>query len=231
MKRSPWSLGIVLCTLLGTNVYAQDKAVTPDLGKITDGKTWKVTNATAKTVEVEGRHAVRLKAKGDSADGIIGLAVVNGSAFTTGTIEIELKGKNVRQESFLGVAFNVIDDKTFEGVYFRPFNFKADDVFRKRAVQYISWPENTWEKLREKQPGIFEAPVNPVPDPDGWFRARIEVGETQVRVFVEPSQEPSLTVNRLVQGGQARPVGLLVDVSDGLYANFKVTPRTSAPQR
>lgn len=224
MKYSSWGVGIFLFAMLGTIGYGQEKVITPDLGKIADGKTWKVTNATAEPVEVDGRHAVRLKAKGDSADGIIGLAVVNGSAFTTGTLEIDLKGKNVRQESFLGVAFNVVDERTFEGVYFRPFNFKAEGVFKGRAVQYIAWPENIWEKLREKHPGVFEASVHPVPDPDGWFHARIEVGEKQVRVFVEDAKEPSLTVNRLAEGGKARPVGLLVDVSDGLWANFKVTP-------
>lgn len=224
MKHSSWGLGIFLFALLATTAYGQEKVITPDLGKIVDGKSWKVHSATAEVVEVDGRKAVRLKAKGDSADGIIGLAVVDGSEFTTGTIEIDLKGKNVRQESFLGVAFNVVDEKTFEAVYFRPFNFKAEGVFKGRAVQYIAWPENIWEKLRETQPGVFEAPVNPVPDPDGWFHARIEVGEKQVRVFVEDAEEPSLTVNRLAEGGKSRPVGLLVDVSDGLYANFRVMP-------
>lgn len=224
MKRLSWGIGIFLFAMLSTIGYGQEKAITPDLGKIADGKSWKVYNATPKAVDLEGRHAVRLKAKGDSAEGIIGLALVEGVEFTTGTIEIELKGKNVRQESFLGVAFNVAGEKTFEGVYFRPFNFKAGDVFKGRAVQYIAWPENTWEKLRETQPGKFEAPVNPVPNPDGWFRARIEVGEKQVRVFVEQAKEPSLTVNRLAEGGKGRRVGLLVDVSDGLYANFRIIP-------
>jgi hypothetical protein len=224
MKHLSWGLGIFLFAMLGTVGYGQEKVITPELGKITDGKSWKVSNATPKVVNVEGRQAVRLKAKGDSADGIIGLAVVNGSEFTTGTIEIDLKGKNVRQESFLGVAFNVVGEKTFEAVYFRPFNFKAEGEFKGRAVQYVSWPVNTWENLREKHPGIFEAPIKPVPNPDGWFHARIEVGEKQVRVFVEQAKEPTLTVNRLAEGGKGRPFGLFVDVSDGLYANLRVTP-------
>ncbi len=224
MKHLSWGLGIFLFALLGTTGYGQEKVITPELGKIVDGKSWKVYHATPKVLDLEGRQAVRLKAKGDSAQGIIGLAIVEGSELTTGTIEIDLKGKNVRQESFLGVAFNVVDEKTFEAVYFRPFNFKAEGDFKGRAVQYVAWPVNTWEKLRETQPGKFEAPINPAPDPDGWFHARIEVGEKQVRVFVEQAKEPSLTVNRLAEGGKGRPVGLFVDVSDGLYANFRITP-------
>jgi hypothetical protein len=211
-------------TLLAAPGFGQEKVFTPDLSKIKDGASWTIYNATAEAVEADGKKAVRLKSKGDSADGIIGLALPAGVDFTTGTIEVELKGKNVRQESFVGISFNVVDDKRFEAVYFRPFNFKAQDVFKGRAVQYIAWPAYTWEKLRESQPGKFEAPINPVPEPDGWFRARIEVGEKQVRVFVNGAQEPCLTVDRLTESGKSRRAGLFVDVSDGLYANLHIRP-------
>lgn len=204
--------------------YGQDKVVTPDLSKSADGASWKLYNVSARPVKADDKVALRLRAKGDVASGIAGLALPTGVKLTTGTIEVELKGKNVRQESFLGVAFNVVDEKTFEAVYFRPFNFKAADEFKGRAVQYIAWPAYTWEKLRASQPGKFEASISPVPDPDGWFRARIEVGEKQVRVYVNGAQKPCLTVNRLVKGGGGRQVGLFVEVSDGLYANFRIRP-------
>src|SRR5512144_1308061 len=55
-----------------------------------------------------------------------------------GTIEVDLRGKDVLQQSFLGVAFHGVDDKTFDAIYFRPFNFKADDAARRsHAVQYV----------------------------------------------------------------------------------------------
>jgi len=96
--------------------------------------------------------------------------------FTEGAIELDLKGSSERRHSFLGIAFNVADGKTFEAVYFRPFNFKIDDKeARGHAVQYVSWPDQTWEKLRTGHPGVYESTVNPVPDPDGWFHARIQV--------------------------------------------------------
>jgi hypothetical protein len=202
----------------------QEKSVIPDLRTLADGARWQLHNASAEAVEVDGKKAVRLKAKSDSARGVVGLALPAGVSFSTGVIEVELKGKNVKQESFLGVAFNLADEKTFEAIYFRPFNFKAEGAFKDRAVQYIAWPENTWEKLRKDKPGKFEAAVSPVPDPDGWFRARIEVGENQVRVYVNEAKAPCLTVDRLAEGGKGRPVGLFVDVADGLYASFQLTP-------
>jgi len=203
---------------------AQEKTDRPDLATATNGKSWKILNATAKVMEMDGKRALHLKAIGDSANRIAGLALPVGVEFGTGVIELDLKGKNIPQGSFLGVVFNVMDEKRFEGVYFRPFNFKAADELRRgHSVQYIAWPENTWEKLRKTKPGQFEKPVNPVPDPDGWFHARIDVTEKQVRVFVNDATEPCLVVDRLARGDVQRPTGLFVDVADGLYANLKIT--------
>ena len=211
----------LLCLGL-SQAIAQEKPETPNLATITDTKAWKVTHTKAESIELDGKRAVRLSEAGDSANGNVGLALPVGLSFTTGTIDVDLKGKNVRGRSFLGVAFNVIDEKTFEAVYFRPFNFKAEEPFRNRAVQYIAWPANTWEHLRKNTPGKYENRVDPVPDPDGWFHARIEVTEKQVRVFVNEAKEPSLVVERLASGGK-RPAGLFVDSADGVYANLKVT--------
>jgi len=185
----------------------QDKFTAPDLDKVADGKNWKVHNAVPESLEIDGKRAVRLKARGDSADRMAGWALASGVEFGTGTIEIELKGKNVKQESFLGIAFNVVDEKTFEAVYFRPFNFKADGDFKRRAVQYIAWPDNTWNKLRKDKPGKFEGPISPVPDPDGWFRVRVEVVEKQVHVFVNNVKEPCLTVDDWPKAARAAQLG------------------------
>ena len=222
----PMNIIILALTLICfglTQVNARESPDTPNLATIADAKSWKVFHATAESLDIEGKRSVRLTAEGDSANGMVGLALPVGLDLATGIIEIDLKGKNVRQRSFLGVAFNVADEKTFEAVYFRPFNFKAAEPMRNRAVQYVAWPVNTWEQLRKSAPGQFEKPVNPVPDPDGWFHARIEVTDNQVRIFVNDAKEPSLVTIRLVNGGIRRPVGLFVDSAEGLYANLKVT--------
>lgn len=199
-------------------------AATPDLATIADRKAWKIVHATAEAVDMDGRRAVRLKAEGDSANRFIGQALPSGVEFATGMIEVDLKGRNIRQQSFLGVVFNVDDERTFEAVYFRPFNFRAEEPFRSRAVQYIAWPENTWDKLRQATPGRYENRVDPVPDPECWFHARIEIVETQVKVYVDGASAPCLVVDRLNRGDCARPVGLWVDVAEGLYANLVVIP-------
>lgn len=221
------ALTLTLALLGSPQARAQEAPAIPDLSSVTDSTSWAVTHGTAEILSIDGKRAVRLIAEGDSANGIVGLALPRALVFSTGTIEIDLKGKNVRQRSFLGVAFNVVDERTFEAVYFRPFNFKADEPIRRRSVQYVAWPTNTWEHLRKSAPGRFENAVNPVPDPDGWFHARIDVTDRQVKVFVDDAKEPSLVVDRLASAGVRRGVGLFVDSSDGHYANLTV--RHSSP--
>jgi hypothetical protein len=47
------------------------------------------------------------------------------------------------------------------------------------------------------RPGVYKSSVNPVPDPAGWFHARIEVTKKKVSVFVNEAKEPCLIVDRL----------------------------------
>src|SRR5918995_290406 len=90
----------------------------------------------------------------------------------------------VQEMSFVGVAFGVQDDSTYEAVYLRPFNFRTPDTARaKRAVQYVSQPTYPWQKLRQESPGKYEQPVRPVPDPTGWVPLRLVVTRTQVSVY------------------------------------------------
>lgn len=144
--------------------------------------------------------------------------------FAEGTIEVDLKGRDAAERIFLGVAFNVADGKTFEAVYFRPFNFKADDkALRTRAVQYVSWPANTREVLRETKPGVYESAVQPVPDPAGWFHARVEVTRQKVRVRVDDGKEPCPVVDQLA-GREKGKVGLWVNSREGTFSNLKIVP-------
>ncbi len=55
-----------------------------------------------------------------------GLAIIEDLNFDNGVIELELKGENKPGKSFVGIAFNIQNDSTYEAVYFRPFNLKSD---------------------------------------------------------------------------------------------------------
>ena len=115
-----------------------------------------------------------------------------------------------------------MDGNTYEAIYFRPFNFMREgNVFRQHAVQYVAWPEHTWEKLRKGKPGVYESAIKPVPDPSGWFHARIEVAKQKVSVWVDEGKEPCLVVDRLASREKGK-VGLWVDSKEGSFRNLKI---------
>jgi hypothetical protein len=152
-----------------------------------------------------------------------GLVWINGVSFSTGAIEVDLKGQNVFQRSFLGIAFRGVDDSTFDAIYFRPFHFLSlDSVRRTRCVQYISLPRYTWQRLREEHNGIYEHVVDPAPDPDNWFHLRIVVRKDEALVYVNHAESPSLHVQLLSDRKQGM-IGLYTaDRSGGSFGNLSI---------
>lgn len=150
-----------------------------------------------------------------------GLAVLKDVVFDGGTLEVELLGENNPGRSFIGIAFNIQDEETFEAVYFRPFNFVATEQIRKEhMVQYIRHPQYTWLKLREERTGEFENEIPSPPDPDDWFKTTIKVLEAHVEVYVEDLAEPVLKVERLTPNGRGK-IGLWVGHgSSGRFRNL-----------
>ena len=152
-----------------------------------------------------------------------GLAVLKEIAFETGTIEVELLGENNPGRSFIGLAFNIQDEETFEAIYFRPFNFVATEQARKdHMVQYVNHPEYTWYKLREERTMEFENEIPAPPDPDDWFNVIIEVTDDKVSVLVDMIALPVLEINRLSET-KSKKIGLWVgNGSSGRFRNLHI---------
>jgi len=197
----------------------QKKMIEPRLDELASAKGLTIFNRTGSSFSDEARKGLRLsESPGD------GVAYLQGIEFGNGTIECDVKGKDVQQQSFVGMAFHGVDGTTYDAIYFRPFNFRAEDPARRiRAVQYISHPTNTWQKLRAEQPGKYEKAVSPVPDPNGWFHARIVVASPNVSVYVNDAKEPSLVVSQLSDRKKGL-LGLWVgNTSGGDFANLRIT--------
>ena len=186
----------------------------------------RTVNRTHTVVQESGRPVVRLDANAGD-----GMAIVAGAPFVEGTIELDARGEDVQQQSFVGVAFGVQDDSTYEAVYLRPFNFRTPDTARaKRTVQYVSQPAYPWPKLRQESPGKYEQPVRPIPDPTSWVRMRLVVTRTQVSVYANGGDEPDLVVTRLGDP-KPGPVALWVgNNSRGDFSNLTVLAAPAAPR-
>jgi hypothetical protein len=189
-----------------------------DLAKLlTAGKLRAVNRDVAKLPEGDGVHVTEKE-----GNGVIWIA---GSDFGEGTIEADIRGRDVLQRSFLGVAFHGKDDNTYEAVYLRPFNFRIDDPARRQhAVQYIAVPDYDWPRLRKEFPEEFENPVDSSVAPTDWVPLRIVVKAKTIQIYVGRATSPALEVRKLGQQDRGM-VGLWTgNNSDGDFANLRLSP-------
>jgi hypothetical protein len=205
-----------LCALisLGASLHA-NVPITPDLKAIPSGKCWKGATTKAQLLEKDGSPAVEMKGTG--------IVWLDGYNFTNGIIEFDGKGKSgPPQSNFMGIIFRALDAETHDVVYFRPFNFRAPDN-KSHSVQYASHPNWGWDRLRKEHPGQYEKSIEPAPDGDAWFHAKVVVAKPKVSVFVNDAAEPSLVVDELTArtGGS---VGLYF-FNYGVIANLRITPQ------
>lgn len=177
-----------------------------------------VQNRTITPLSDGNRKGIRFSAHaGDGAGWLDGIR------FSNGTIELDIRGKDVAQQSFVGIAFHGTTGDSLESIYFRPFNFRSTDSTKKsHAVEYVFQPDFPWERLRKEHPGIYEKGINPAPLPDQWFHAKIVVHFPEVKVYVDHGFAPSLTVDELNPRRDGR-IGLWVgNYSDGDFANLTI---------
>lgn len=209
---------VLIClAVLSPAVQSKDKHQF-DLADLYNKKKVTVVHRTATLGSDRSRSFLTLSEEVDE-----GLVWIDGVSFSTGTIEIDLKGQDVYQHSFVGIAFHGVNDSTFDAIYFRPFQFlTTDSVRRTRGVQYISLPEYTWQKLRAERPGIFEKTVAPPPDPNEWFHAKIVVTKNEVMVYVNNTSAPLLQVTLLGKKRTGKIALYTGDRSGGSFANLSI---------
>lgn len=209
--------------LFPIKIYGQTKAFQPDLTKLVKGEGWQIYNRNVSLMEEGTLKGVRFDRKAG-----VGFAWLKDYKFKTGIIEFDVRGKNILQKSFVGIAFHGDGEAAAEIVWFRPFNFTNDDpVRRSHAVQYASYPNYSWKRLRDEFPGKYESFVQPVPDPDDWFHVRVAIADKNIRVFVNNAEQPCLTVEPIKISKEGL-IGLWVgEDSDGEFANLKIIPTNS----
>jgi len=212
MKKRKITLSIILLTISICSM-AQKKEIIPDLTSYQDTSVWVAFNRV-----ISYDDGLQLDSK--SGEGLLWLKDFE---FGNGRIELDVKGKDEQGKSFVGLAFHGLNDSTYEAIYFRPFNFKNPER-NGHSVQYISHPEYTWNKLRQEHPEKYENTISPVPEPTDWFHVTIIVKYPTVNVFVNNSDEPSLTIEQLISRKEGW-IGFWVgNNSEGYFRNFKIIP-------
>ncbi len=183
-------------------------------------------NVTAAAVSYNGKPAIRVDALPEAANGV-SYAILKGSRFHNGTIEVELAGKPGAKagpgaRGFIGIAFRVQGNR-FEYIYLRPTNGRADDQIRRNhSTQYAAQPEFDFDRLRKESPEKYESYVDL--EPGVWTKYRIAIEGTKARRFVHEAAQPCLIVNDMKLGDSAGAVALFVGPgTEGYFANLKIT--------
>jgi len=154
---------------------------------------------------------------------------IKGVDFTNGTIEVKvlsrlLKNAPESARGFIGVAFRINEHNTkYESIYIRPTNGRAtDQVRRNHAIQYYSYPDYKFDRLRKEASERYESYADM--GLDEWITMRIVVSGQTATLFLNNASQPSLIVNDLKHGPNASGgIGLWVEVgTEGYFRDLRV---------
>lgn len=190
-----------------------------------------LVSAQADVATWHGRRAIHLgPLPGESKDDHAIMAVLKGTEFHDGILELDVSGApradaDPTSRGFVGIAFRVqgADSLTrFECFYIRPTNGRSDDqLLRNHTVQYQAYPDYSWKKLREQSPGVYESYADVVPGE--WTHLKLEVSGTRARLFVNGASQPTLIVNDLKGGDGSGAIALWSYTStEAYFSNLKV---------
>jgi hypothetical protein len=177
----------------------------------------------------KGRSAIQVTANPGAANGT-SYALLKGSSFRDGTIEVDLAGQPAPgapagARGFIGIAFRIQADGRYEFIYLRPTNGRADDqVRRNHSTQYSSYPDFDFARSRQEAPEKYESYVDL--EPGAWTKFKIEVQGRKARLYVHAADQPCLIVNDLKLDPHEGGVALWVGPStEGYFSNLNITLR------
>jgi len=154
---------------------------------------------------------------------------LKGIEFKNGTIEVKVLSRllpNAPESArgFIGIAFRINDSNSkFECIYIRPTNGRVNiQLRRNRSIQYFSFPDYKFDRLRKEAPGEYESYADM--GLNEWIKLKIIVKDSQAKFFINESKQPSLIVNDLKHGANSSgAIGLWVDVgTEGFFSELKI---------
>ena len=154
---------------------------------------------------------------------------IKGVDFTNGTIEVKVLSRLLKNapefaRGFIGIVFHIDEQNSkFEGIYLRPTNGRADDQLRRNhSIQYFSYPDYKFDRLRKEAEGVYESYADM--GLDEWITMRIEVKGKRAKLFLNDNKQPSLIVNDLKLGENiSGAIGLWVETgTEGYFADLKI---------
>jgi hypothetical protein len=148
--------------------------------------------------------------------------------FENGTIEVKvlsrlLKNAPAFARGFIGIAFRIDDKNTkYESIYIRPTNGRADDqVRRNHSVQYYSYPDYKFDRLRKETPETYETYADM--GLNEWITMRIEVKGKEAKLYLNNQKSASFIVSEMKGNTTKGGIGLWVDIgTEGYFKDLKI---------
>jgi len=213
----------MLCFVVSTNILGQPIALKQDR--------LEAIGVSMSLEKLEGKDALQVvKDSAVKADDEPTFVKVKGNDFHDGNIEVSVLSKlrsnaPAHARGFIGVAFHINDTNSkFECIYIRPTNGRANDqVRRNHSIQYFSYPDFKFNRLRMESPEKYESYEDM--GLNEWIKMKIVIKGIQAKLYLNDNKVPSLIVNDLKLGAdQSGGIGLFVDVgTEGYFSDLKVS--------
>lgn len=219
----PMALG--LAAMLSTSAGAMEAAGTKDLSR------FKLSGVSLVNTVYHGEPVFRMEMPASSyqdpaTETLTDRAMLAWlpSDFGDGTIELDLlstlaPNAPAYARGFIGVGFRIDAKLNFEGLYLRPTNSRVDDqVRRNHTVQYFSYPDFDFARLRRDAPEKYESYADVMLNE--WIHVKIAVQGSVARLYLNHAPQPALIVTDLKHGAQARG-GVGFWIESGTVAYFR----------
>lgn len=233
MRHIFFAVAVAALAAMALHAREQTPALSTTVVPLNSTPAWEFVNTNADFVTYRGRKALHLSpppnqpTKQDSM-----VALVPKIDFKDGTIELDVAGLPIPEmdptaRGFVGVEFRASEHGSrAENIYIRPTNGRADDQLRRNhSVQYESFPDFPWNRLRQESPGVYESYVDL--EVGAWTSMKIQVSGTKARLYVNGAAQPCLIVNDLKLGDARGQIGLWAFIATQAYfANLRITRAT-----
>ncbi|MGS2739286.1 hypothetical protein [Sinomicrobium sp. M5D2P17] len=153
-----------------------------------------------------------------------------GENLENGTIEVKVLSQIqdpspfLGARGFIGLAFRINNSNSeFESVYLRPANGRADNQFkRNHTVQYFSYPDYKFDRLRTESAGLYETYADI--SLDEWIHLKLEIQEKKAVLYINNQIYPSFIVTQMKGKNKSGGIGLFVDIGTiGYFKDLKIS--------
>lgn len=206
-----------------------------------EGKEFEISHVKASVVQLNGEEVLRVvrdleslpfdpDRMGQTVDEPTFVKLA-GLDLENGTVEVKVLSRILPEapafaRGFIGLAFRISpDNSTYESIYIRPTNGRADDqVRRNHSVQYYAYPDYKFDRLRKEFPELYETYADM--GLDEWIRMRIEFRGKSAKLYLNDREHPYLLVKEMLGPTSSGSIGLWVEIgTEGYFKDIKVNSR------